>query len=40
MRLESTTFREKSAVSHAVTLRHPIAAKLTEISGTTAFAIS
>ncbi|GJR37377.1 serine/threonine-protein kinase TOR isoform X2 [Tanacetum coccineum] len=32
--------REKSAVSHVVTLHHHIAAKLTEISGTIAFAIS
>nr|GFA40574.1 survival protein SurE-like phosphatase/nucleotidase [Tanacetum cinerariifolium] len=40
MRLESTTSREKSAVSHVVTLRHPIATKLTEISETTTFAIS
>ncbi|GJW70620.1 serine/threonine-protein kinase TOR isoform X2 [Tanacetum coccineum] len=35
-----TRWREKSAVSHVVTLHHPIAAKLTEISGTIAFAIS
>nr|GEV87689.1 phosphoglycerate mutase-like protein AT74H [Tanacetum cinerariifolium] len=29
-----------SCVSHVVTLHHPIAAKITEIRGTTAFAIS
>lgn len=33
-------FREKSAVSHSITWRHPLAVKRVEIEGATAYAVS
>lgn len=33
-------FREKSAVSHSITWRHPIAAKAADIDGAVAFAVA
>lgn len=32
--------REKSAVSHSITWRHPLAVKQVQIDGATAFAVS
>lgn len=32
--------REKSAVSHSITWRHPISARRVDIEGATAFAVS
>lgn len=33
-------YREKSAVSHSITWRHPLSAKRIDINGATAFAVS
>ena len=36
----SFIYREKSAVGHCTTYRHPVAAEKVEIQGATAFAVS
>lgn len=38
--LSCTVGREKSAVSHSITWRHPIAVKRVDIDGAEAFAVS